>query len=230
MNMMGLNKSIPLDTQKSAVTALAGTRQWVAPTRKGGRPAVSEHTSVHTAEHEDEDEQELVPATGGSLAGRGHRPVRYRPSTGYLPWLLTMCDRELARHMTRLLAELDLTEAQYGVLQALVHLRRASSATLARSVSVTPQAMVGLVAALERKGYITREFGRGAGRVIDAEVTARGKEAYEAAKRRVRALDRSLRRSYTDEEFDQLVGLLERLPGVLGRDRKSTRLNSSHVD
>src|SRR5436305_251841 len=83
-----------------------------------------------------------------------------RPSTGYLPWRLTLCGRELARHMTRLLAELDLTEAQYGVLQALVHLRRASSATLARSVSVTPQAMVGLVAALERKGYITREFGR----------------------------------------------------------------------
>ncbi|MFD0636288.1 MarR family winged helix-turn-helix transcriptional regulator [Catenulispora yoronensis] len=122
---------------------------------------MSEHTSAHSAEHEDDDDQELVPASGGSLAGRGHRPVRYRPSTGYLPWLLTMCDRELARHMTRLLAELDLTEAQYGVLQALVHLRRASSATLARSVSVTPQAMVGLVAALERKGYITREFGRG---------------------------------------------------------------------
>ncbi|WP_370372249.1 MarR family winged helix-turn-helix transcriptional regulator [Catenulispora sp. GP43] len=136
-----------------------------------------------------------------------------------------MCDRELAQHMTRLLAELDLTEAQYGVLQTLVHLRRASSATLARSVSVTPQAMVGLVAALERKGYITRKFGRGAGRVIDAEVTARGKEAYEAAKRRVRALDRSLRRSYTDEEFDQLVGLLERLPGVLGRldDQRGSR-------
>ncbi|WP_344668024.1 MarR family winged helix-turn-helix transcriptional regulator [Catenulispora yoronensis] len=186
---------------------------------------MSEHTSAHSAEHEDDDDQELVPASGGSLAGRGHRPVRYRPSTGYLPWLLTMCDRELARHMTRLLAELDLTEAQYGVLQALVHLRRASSATLARSVSVTPQAMVGLVAALERKGYITREFGRGAGRVIDAEVTARGKEAYEAAKRRVRALDRSLRRSYTDEEFDQLVGLLERLPGVLGRldDQRGSR-------
>ena len=225
MNMMALNKSIPPTRNMSAVTALAGTRLWMAPTRKGGRPAVSEHTSVHTAEHEDEEDQELVPTSGGSLAGRGHRPVRYRPSTGYLPWLLTMCDRELARHMTRLLAELDLTEAQYGVLQALVHLRRASSATLARSVSVTPQAMVGLVAALERKGYITREFGRGAGRVIDAEVTARGKEAYEAAKRRVRALDRSLRRSYTDEEFDQLVGLLERLPGVLGRldDQRGSR-------
>jgi DNA-binding MarR family transcriptional regulator len=209
----------------SAVTALAGTRQWVAPTRKGGTPAVSEHTSALSSEHEDDDDLDVVPMAAGSLAGRGHRPVRYRPSTGYLPWLLTMCDRELARHMTRLLAELDLTEAQYGVLQALVHLRRASSATLARSVSVTPQAMVGLVAALERKGYITREFGRGAGRVIDAEVTARGKEAYEAAKRRVRALDRSLRRSYTDEEFDQLVGLLERLPGVLGRldDQRGSR-------
>jgi DNA-binding MarR family transcriptional regulator len=224
--MMALNKSIPLGARQGRVGALAGTREAGWHNTQGGKPAVSEHTSALSAEHEDDDDLDVVHvAGGGSLAGRGHRPVRYRPSTGYLPWLLTMCDRELARHMTRLLAELDLTEAQYGVLQALVHLRRASSATLARSVSVTPQAMVGLVAALERKGYITREFGRGAGRVIDAEVTARGKEAYEAAKRRVRALDRSLRRSYTDEEFDQLVGLLERLPGVLGRldDQRGSR-------
>jgi len=117
---MGLNKSIPLDTQHERCHRVGGNAAVGGTTRKGGRPAVSEHTSVHTAEHEDEEDQELVPATGGSLAGRGHRPVRYRPSTGYLPWLLTMCDRELARHMTRLLAELDLTEAQYGVLQALV--------------------------------------------------------------------------------------------------------------
>lgn len=154
------------------------------------------------------------PADAGAMARRSRQPVRYRPSTGYLPWLLVMCDRELARHLGRLLAELDLTEAQYGVLQALVHLRRASSATLARSVSVSPQAMVGLVAVLERKGFIARDAGRGGRRV---EVTVRGKEVYEVAKGRVRALDRSLRRSYTDEEFDQLVGLLERLPGVLGR-------------
>ena len=176
---------------------------------------MSEHTSALSAEHEDDDDLDVVPSSGGSLAGRGHRPVRYRPSTGYLPWLLTMCDRELARHMTRLLAELDLTEAQYGVLQALVHLRRASSATLARSVSVTPQAMVGLVAALERKGYIARTSHPGAGRVITTTVTPLGQEAFDTAKRRIRSLERNVRKTLTDEEYDLIVEKLERLSTVI---------------
>ena len=149
--------------------------------------------------------------------------TRYRPGSGYLPWLLTVGDREVSRHADSLLSELDLTDSQYGVLQALVTLRRASSATLARAVSVTPQAMVGLVAALERKGYIVRHAHRGAGRVIETEVTEAGKEAFETARRRIRALDRNLRRAFGEEEYGQLVSLLERLPDALDEIDNSSR-------
>jgi len=113
------------------------------------------------------------------------------------------------------LDEVDLTEAQYGVLQALVHLKSASSATLARSVSVTPQAMVGLVAALERKGYIARTSHPGGGRVITTTVTPLGQEAFDTAKKRVRALERSVRKAVTEEEYAVIVGHLEKLSNAL---------------
>jgi DNA-binding MarR family transcriptional regulator len=139
----------------------------------------------------------------------------YKPQNGYLSWLLTRCNRELGRQIDRVLDEVDLTEAQYGVLQALIHLRSASSATLARSVQVTPQAMVGLVAALERKGYIARTSHPGAGRVIATTVTQLGQDAFDTAKRRIRSLERNVRKALTDEEYDLVVEKLERLGSVI---------------
>jgi DNA-binding MarR family transcriptional regulator len=163
----------------------------------------------------------LLPTGGGRSARRARavaeaEQVRaaeaaYRPQNGYLSWLLTRANRELGRQVDRVLDEVDLTEAQYGVLQALVHLRSASSATLARSVQVTPQAMVGLVAALERKGYISRTSHPGGGRVITTTVTPVGQEAFDTAKRRVRALERNVRKALTDEEYAVIVAHLEKL-------------------
>ena len=163
----------------------------------------------------------LLPNAGGRSARRARQVAEaeavraqeaaYRPANGYLAWLLTRANRELGRQIDRVLDEVDLTEAQYGVLQALVHLKTASSATLARSVQVTPQAMVGLVAALERKGYITRTSHPGAGRVIATSVTPVGQEAFDTAKRRIRALERNVRKALTDEEYDEVVTRLEKL-------------------
>ncbi|HWG23500.1 MarR family winged helix-turn-helix transcriptional regulator [Actinospica sp.] len=168
--------------------------------------------------------QALLP-TGGRSARRARQVAEaeavraqeaaYRPKDGYTSWLLTRCNRELGRHVDRVLDEVDLTEAQYGVLQALVHLKSASSATLARSVAVTPQAMVGLVAALERKGYITRTSHPGGGRVITTTVTQLGQDAYDTAKKRVRALERSVRKALTEEEFSAIVDHLEKLSNAL---------------
>jgi DNA-binding MarR family transcriptional regulator len=163
--------------------------------------------------------------TGGRSARRARQVAEaeavraaeasYRPKEGYLSWLLTRSNRELGRHVDRVLDEVDLTEAQYGVLQALVHLKSASSATLARSVQVTPQAMVGLVAALERKGYIARTSHPGGGRVITTTVTPLGQEAFDTAKRRIRSLERNVRKTLTDEEYDLIVEKLERLSTII---------------
>ena len=49
---------------------------------------------------------------------------------------------------------------------------------LARTVFVTPQAMVGIVAGLEGKGFIRRKTSQASARVIEATVTAAGNAAY----------------------------------------------------
>lgn len=149
---------------------------------------------------------------------RRAQEAAYRPADGYLAWLLNRASRTLGARMDQALDEVDLTEAQYGVLDALVHAESASSARLARAVHVTPQAMVGLVAALERKGYITRTAYPGAGRVVTAEPTDLGLEAHAIARRRVRAVERSVRRQMTDGPYQDALERLEALSASLSAD------------
>lgn len=141
----------------------------------------------------------------------------YRPDQGALTWWMTRCDRELVRRLDRLLRTVDLTDAQFGVLRALTGLHRASSATLARSVGVTPQAMVGLVTTLERKGFIARAARAGTARTIDIELTPAGRFAYERARRRTVQFERRLRSALSDDgyDYDNLAGVLERLSAVV---------------
>jgi len=101
------------------------------------------------------------------------------------------------------------------VLQALMHLERASSAALARTVFVTPQAMVGIVAGLERKGLIRRKSSKVSARAIDATVTAAGKNVYAEAVRMIRNVDDILAKEFTAKELDQLDDYLERMIGAM---------------
>ena len=103
----------------------------------------------------------------------------YRPREfGRITWLIKLVEREVGRELDRELRHTGLTKSQFGVLQALMHLERASSAALARTVFVTPQAMVGIVAGLERKGFIRRKSSKVSARAIDATVTAAGRNVY----------------------------------------------------
>src|SRR5437868_4692574 len=64
----------------------------------------------------------------------------YRPRVGYTSWLLKRTERSAATLLYDRLRDLGLTPSQYGVLQALIRLEKASSADLARALFVTPQA------------------------------------------------------------------------------------------
>src|SRR3954471_19072760 len=104
----------------------------------------------------------------------------YRPlEFGRITWLVKLAEREVGRELDRELRHTGLTKSQFGVLQALIHLEKASSAALARTVFVTPQAMVGIVAGLERKGFIRRKSSKASARVIEATVTSAGRVAYD---------------------------------------------------
>jgi DNA-binding MarR family transcriptional regulator len=147
-------------------------------------------------------------------------PGEYDPRVGYTSWLLKRTERTVAGALYDGLRDLELTPSQYAVLQALVRLRRASSAELARALYVTPQAMTGLVASLERQRYIERRP-RSSSRVIEAAATDLGREVLRQATARVERIDRDLTSRLTDAETADLREALERclhaLEGGTGR-------------
>jgi DNA-binding MarR family transcriptional regulator len=135
----------------------------------------------------------------------------YRPREfGRITWLIKLAEREVGRELDRELRHTGVTKSQFGVLQALMHLERASSAALARTVFVTPQAMVGIVAGLERKGFIRRKSSKLSARAIDATVTASGKSVYTEAERMIRNVDEILAKEFSPKELNQFDDFLER--------------------
>jgi DNA-binding MarR family transcriptional regulator len=142
----------------------------------------------------------------------------YRPlEFGRITWLVKLAEREVGRELDRELRHTGLTKSQFGVLQALMHLERASSAALARTVFVTPQAMVGIVAGLERKGFIRRKSSKVSARAIDATVTAAGKNVYGDAVRMIRNVDDILAEEFSTKELDQFDEFLERTIAAMRR-------------
>lgn len=142
----------------------------------------------------------------------------YRPREfGRITWLVKLAEREVGKELDRELRHTGLTKSQFGVLQALIHLQRASSAALARTVFVTPQAMVGIVAGLEQKGLIRRRSSKVSARAIDATVTAQGKAVYAEAERMVRKVDDVLAQEFTARELEQYADFLERTIAAMRR-------------
>ena len=151
--------------------------------------------------------KKIAPTT----AGAGRDEADYRPREfGRVTWLIKLAEREVGKELDRELRHTGLTKSQFGVLQALMHLERASSAALARTVFVTPQAMVGIIAGLERKGLIRRRSSKVSARAIDATVTAQGKAVYADAERMVRNVDDMLAAEFSRDELELYAQFLER--------------------
>jgi DNA-binding MarR family transcriptional regulator len=123
--------------------------------------------------------------------------------------MLKRAERTAAAALYDELRELGLTPSQYGVLQVLVRMEKASSADLARACFVTPQAMTGLVAGLERQGYIKRKPLLSS-RVIEAKVTTVGRRVFDEATQRVRGVEAELTSLLSTDEAETLRLLLER--------------------
>jgi DNA-binding MarR family transcriptional regulator len=128
---------------------------------------------------------------------------RYEPEVAYTSWLLKRAERAVGAALYDALRDLGITPSQYGVLQALVRLEKASSAELARAVFVTPQAMTGLIAGLERSGLIRRKPVKSS-RVIEATLTRVGRRVFAEATARVAKIDMQLTSLLTDADVTRL--------------------------
>ncbi len=131
------------------------------------------------------------------------RPNQYEPRVGHTSWLLKRAERAVGAALYDVLRDLGITPSQYGVMQALARLEKASSAELARAVFVTPQAMTGLVAGLERQGFVKRKPLKSS-RVIEATLTPVGRRIFDEATARVTKVDMQLTSLLTDDAVEQL--------------------------
>jgi DNA-binding MarR family transcriptional regulator len=144
----------------------------------------------------------------------------YQPRVAYSSWLVKRAERAVGAALYDVLRDLGITPSQYGVLQALVRLERASSAELARAVFVTPQAMTGLIAGLERQRYIKRKPLKSS-RVIEATLTPLGRRVFDEATERVGRIDAQLVSNLSGDEVLALHSALERCVDAFESDGES---------
>jgi DNA-binding MarR family transcriptional regulator len=130
--------------------------------------------------------------------------------SGRVGYRLKVAQIALRVRMDAALKPVGITAPQYAVLTAIAAEPGVSNAALARAAFVTPQTMQGIVANLERMGLLTRSEHPSLGRILRADLTAKGR----AALGRAHAL-------VTDVEDKMLAGLSKadtaRLADLLGR-------------
>ena len=111
------------------------------------------------------------------------------------------------------LAAVNIAAAQFRILGAIALREASSSAELARAFALSPQAMNKQVAALEARHMVRREVREHNRRALDLDLTPRGRAALNAGHAVAREVEARLLADFTDQERDQLRGLLWRMLG-----------------
>jgi DNA-binding MarR family transcriptional regulator len=119
-----------------------------------------------------------------------------------------------AQHALRLvmdseLRQLNLTTAQYAVLNALEQIPNASNAALARACFVTPQTMIEIIKGLEASGFVARQSHPEHGRIIQTVLTESGRTKLGLAHKQVRAIDEKMLSDLKTEEQAALTVYLQ---------------------
>ncbi len=116
----------------------------------------------------------------------------------------------LRARMAAVLEDHGLTMPQYAALSALERDPGISSAELARRSFVTPQTMIRIVANLEKMGLVLREPHPTHGKVLQATLTAKGKNLVASCHDGTLAVETRMLHSLGPRERAQLLDMLDR--------------------
>jgi DNA-binding MarR family transcriptional regulator len=114
-----------------------------------------------------------------TAAGSASGPRR-EPAISYV---LGRLDLALRRALSEGLGSVGVTLPQYTALSVLRDRGALSNAQLARRVLITPQSTIKVIAALEKKGLITRVPDPDHGRILRTLLTPNGQDVLEACDR-----------------------------------------------
>ncbi|QPC41551.1 MarR family transcriptional regulator [Kaustia mangrovi] len=126
---------------------------------------------------------------GPSLPGPGEGK---RGEDGYIGYLLRQAANAYETHLSRVLGDLGVTPPQFSVMTMIAAYPGLSNADIARLAFLTPQTVGVTVANLVRAGVVSKRPHAVHGRIQQLELTDRGRELLDAAKRRVDAVETEL--------------------------------------
>ena len=106
----------------------------------------------------------------------------------------------IRREMKRRLGEWELSVPEFTAMSVLIRRPRLSNAQVARRTMITPQAMIEVLAKLERRGFVRREVASEHGRILRAELTPEGKALLAGVEPEIRALQDELMVDLTQDE------------------------------
>lgn len=125
--------------------------------------------------------------------------------TGYA---LKRAQLALRTSMDDALRPLDLTAPQFAVLSAIEEKPGQSNASLAREAFVTPQTMQAIIANLEKAGLLERAPDPGHGRILQTELTKKGREVLRHAHKAAIAVSSQMLTGLSEADVARLESLL----------------------
>ncbi len=139
--------------------------------------------------------------------------IDLQTSPGYL---LKEASSALRHAMETVLRPMGMTVTHYSCLELLAQRPGLSNSELARGAFVTRQSMNVLLQALERDGYVTRPTEAPVGKVLPAELTARGRRSLDRASAAVRAVEIKMLAGLTEAEQAGVSTILRKMIDSLG--------------
>jgi DNA-binding MarR family transcriptional regulator len=123
-----------------------------------------------------------------------------RGEDGYFGYLLRQASAAHRLKLERALADIEITQPQFLVLTMLSAYTGASNAELARLTLLTPQTVNVIVNNLERMAALVRKPHPEHGRIIELELTEKGKRLLKASRERAHGVERELAQGLSQEE------------------------------
>jgi DNA-binding MarR family transcriptional regulator len=123
-----------------------------------------------------------------------------RGEEGYFGYLLRQAAAAHRRRLERALSDLDVTQPQFLVLTMLAAYPGASNADLARLAMLTPQTVNVIVANLERMGALIRTPHPVHGRILELDLTEKGKRLLKASRERAHKVEHDLAQGLAPSE------------------------------
>lgn len=154
-------------------------------------------------------------------------PVPAAPRLSYLVFRL---ERRIRGRLDQALARHGVTTTEYMVLSELRLRDGASSAQLARTAFVTPQAMNLVINDLERRGLILRERDPHGGRVLRASLSRAGKTVLRRCDRAVDEIEHVMLASLDEESRNGLSDRLAECARALHPEPEAARVSQVQPD